>query len=270
MDIVEPNDDPPDALQLAQSPCVAAFWAKGDIDGALDLDRVEIPATSCRLACVVVARSVADRAWAVPDLRMDLLDSSDIVLDSSEGWPTDADADPRIYFGGNSVIRQIAVSAEQATSGFYMMNIRRPTLVREVCRVPGASFIELELEPGQAMDSLSVAQLDPDTGALLAVLPLSGTAPPDGLVVIGAGTLAFVDIDDTTGVSLFTPGSGFVIVLLDGIETMDALQVGGLGDFGEGNFPPNGNEECFARFGGIDTDDNLFDFFAAWEPTPGY
>jgi hypothetical protein len=89
-------------------------------------------------------------------------------------------------------------------------------------------------------------------------------------VVIGAGTLAFVDIDDTTGVSLFTPGSGFVIVLLDGIETMDALQVGGLGDFGEGNFPPNGNEECFARFGGIDTDDNLFDFFAAWEPTPGY
>ncbi len=270
VDIVEPNDDPPDALQLAQSPCVTAFWAKGDIDGALDLDRVEIPATSCRLVCVVVARSVADRAWAVPDLRMDLLDSSDMLLDSSKGWPTDADADPRIYFDGDSAIRQIAVSAEQATAGFYMLNIRKPTLVREVCRVPGESFIELEVEPGQAMDSLSVVQLDPDTGALLAALPLSGTAPPDGLVVIGDGTLPFVDIDDTTGVALFTPGSGFVIALLDGVLRMDALQVGGFGNYGEGNSLANGNEECFSRFGGIDTDDNLFDFLASWEPTPGY
>jgi hypothetical protein len=141
--------------------------------------------------------------------------------------------------------------------------------VREVCRVPGASFIELEVEPGQAMDSLSVVQLDPDTGTMLAVLPLSGTAPPDGLVVIGDGTLPFVDIEDTTGVALFTPGSGLVIALLDGVLRMDALQVGGLGDYGEGDSVLNGTQECFARFGGIDTDDNLFDFFAAWEPTPG-
>ena len=216
-----------------------------------------------------MARSVADRVWAVPDLRMDLLDSSDVLLDYSKGWPTDADADPRIYFDGDSVFRQIAVSAEQATAGFYMLNIRRPTLVREVCRVPGESFIELELEPGQAMDTLTVVLLDPDNGAVLAVLPLSGTAPTDGLVVIGNGTLPFVDIEDTTGVSLFTPGSGFVIALLDGVLRVDALQVGGLGDYWEGNSLVNGTEVCFARFGGIDTDDNLFDFIAGWEPTPG-
>jgi hypothetical protein len=150
-----------------------------------------------------------------------------------------------------------------------MLNIRKPNLVREVCRAPGASFVELEVEPGQAMDALSVVQLDPDTGAVLAVLSLSGTAPPDGLVVIGDGTLPFVDIDDTTGVALFTPGSGFAIALLDGIATVDALQVGGLGSYGEGDSVLNGTEECFERFGGIDTDDNLFDFFAAWEPTPG-
>ena len=135
--------------------------------------------------------------------------------------------------------------------------------------MPGASFIELEVEPGQAMDSLSVVQLDPDNGVAMSVLPLSGTAPPDGLVVIGDGTLPFVDIDDTTGVALFTPGDGFVIALLDGVATMDAIQVGGLGDYGEGNSLANGTQECFERFGGIDTDDNLFDFLAAWEPTPG-
>ncbi len=269
VDMVEPNDDPPDALQLTQSPCDMAFWAKGDIDGALDMDRVEIPATDCRLACAVVARSVANRAWAVPDLQMELLDSSDMLIDSSKGWPTDTNADPRIYFDGDSSIRQIAVSAEQATAGFYMLNIRRPTLVREVCRVPGESFIELELEPGQSMDTLSVVLLDPDNGTVLAVLPLNGTAPPDGLVVIGDGTLPFVDFEDTTGVTLFTAGSGFVIALLDGVLRVDSLQVGGIGDYGEGDSLANGTEECFARFGGIDTDDNLFDFLASWEPTPG-
>jgi hypothetical protein len=88
-------------------------------------------------------------------------------------------------------------------------------------------------------------------------------------VVIGDASQPWVDLDDTTGVTLVGDGDPFALRLKEGAVVLDAVQVGGAGDHGEGEPVADDGAECFSRFAGVDTGDNLFDFVPGWTGTPG-
>ena len=266
----EDNNDVTNALTVTDDPCQKPFLGFGRIDEALDLDRIELPETTCRLVADVVGRGLIDESWATPDLSLTLRRSlDDSLIRKVTSWPTDADLDARIYIEPGLASRQIVVAAEQGTEGTYFLNVRRSESIEEVCRGSAQPFIELSMEPGTALDNASLVLRDSDTGATRAMLSLLGVVPDDGLVVIGDVAESWVDIADTAGVSVIASTDGFVLNLVVNGKVVDAVQVGDGGDFGEGTPVVNDSSRCFFRVAGVDTNDNQNDFIGAWKGTPG-
>jgi hypothetical protein len=266
-ELVEPDDDPSEALEIGD-PCLAPLLARGAIDAALDVDRVAVAETSCRLAAIVIARGAMDRPWAVPDARLELRDGADEVLQASDGWPAQADDDPRLFFDGDPSGRQIAVLGQLGSAGGYLLNLRRASVIGELCRSAPGSFVEIWLEPGTSTDDISLELVDGSSGLLLESLSLAGeTLDNDGTIVIGGVSSVDADLVDPLG---DLPDSGsFAIRLLRAGEVVDAVQLGGGGDHGEGQAVGDDGSPCFFRVGGIDSDDNGVDFLGVWTPTPG-
>ncbi|MFO8070416.1 MAG: hypothetical protein R6V85_00960 [Polyangia bacterium] len=265
--LVEPDDDPAEALEIGD-PCAAPLLARGAIDAALDVDRVAIGETSCRVAAIVTARGAMDRPWAVPDARLELRDDADDVLQASDGWPSPADDDPRLFFDGDPSGRQIAVLGQLGSAGGYLLNVRRASVIGELCRSALGSFVEIWLEPGTSTDDVSLELVDGSSGLVLESLSLAGeTLDNDGTIVIGGVLSGEADLVDPVG---DLPDSGsFAVRLLRAGEVVDAVQLGGDGEHGEGQAVDDDGSPCFSRVGGIDTDDNVADFLGGWTPTPG-
>lgn len=267
--LAEPDDEFADAYQITGDPCDTPFLGVSLVEGALDIDRVQIDGAACRLVAQVVARRMGNRVWATPDSMLALVDEWDVTLDTSQGWPDGTFADPSIFMDPFTGVRQLVVGAQMGTAGLYLLNIRRPVAINEVCRGVSGAFVEVEVEPGQVLDGLTVELIDADSGAVQAALPLTGTAPEDGLLVIGDASETWVDLDDTTGVTVIGDADPFAIRISDGAGEVDAIQVGGTGDHGEGAACINDSALCFERFARVDTGDNLMDFVQSWRGTPG-
>jgi len=268
MALTEPDDLPAQAEILEIDPCTTPALARGTIVAALDRERIELPETSCRLLASAIARAAADRPWDSPDLWLELRDDAEVTLASSTGWPTAEDDDPRIFFDAGIAGNQLVWGAELGTAGPYLVNVRRTATLREICTAVGSSYIELELEPGTSFDTISIELVDAETGTVLESLSLAGQPiVNDGVVVLAGSTMSEADLEDQPVAVL--PDGPFAVRLLDGGEIVDAVEVDGDGDYGEGDPLSGDTGECFERFLGVDSDDNLFDFVGRWVSTPG-
>jgi hypothetical protein len=266
--LVEPDDQLTEALPLGTDPCVAPFLGLGTIGQALDVDRLELGATACRLVVSAVARLQADRPWSTPDLWIELRDETDGLLAANSAWPTAADDDPRIHIDPGIAGRQIVCGAELGTAGPYLINVRRTATIREIDTNPAVPFLELELEPSASIDPLSIELIDAELGILLETLSLAGQPiTNDGIVVISGTAMAEADLQSQP-VAVF-PDGPFAVRLLDEGVLVDAIEIGGDGDYGEGNPLVQEPGACYQRIGGVDSNDNLYDFRTGWVSTPG-
>jgi hypothetical protein len=260
----EPDDLPSQALALPGDPCEHPFLGLGAVSGALDLDRLALGATSCPLKVAAVARSLADRPWSTPDLRIEVRGPDEETLASSTGWPSAADADPSVPLEISSTGRQIAVGAQMGTTGPYLVNVRRAETVRKVCRPADRPFIELEVAAHTVTSSLSVSVIDPSDGSLLSHLDVPAMSlPADGLLVLGRAAMPETDVDADALVGGLPETGPFAVVLFADGVAVDAVQAGESGSFGEGEPLPEA-AVCAARLAGIDSGDNSFDFWVGW------
>ncbi len=274
--IIEPDDADPDDITiesvLASDPCNTPFLGVGVIDGALDVDRIAMGETSCRLKIVVLARGIAPRPWSTPDLWIELRSSSDELVDDhqSKGWPESSDPDPSILFGPQAGIGFLTMGAELASAGVYLVNIRRSYIIGEFSRDPQNPFIEIEVEPGISLDTLQIDLVDIQTGDTLESFSfLDQVLINDGIIVLGGIPMPEADI--VTDVALLPQNDGFAIRLLESGIVVDAVQVGeSIYEYGEGDPLPNEvTAPVFSRIQGIDTNDNLSDFMYGWVASVG-
>ncbi|MCP4601498.1 MAG: hypothetical protein GY847_13450 [Proteobacteria bacterium] len=267
----EPADNG-SAWNLEFDPCDQPFLGVGTINKALDRGRIAFSGTSCRLSAAVMARELTDRSWSTPDLWLALLDNADQLVDEnwSYGFPTASYPDPRLFLEPGLENMKLAIGAESGSTGKYLINIRRPSVIREFGRSPYTPFIELEVEPGTPLSGLTIELLDAQTGSVVESLSLAGqTITNDGTVLIGSASLSNVDI--VHPVAVLPDDGDFAIQLLENGEKIDAVQVGeGIYDLGEGMPLLNRDSvPIYSRALGIDTNDNLSDFVGSWIGTPG-
>ncbi|MDJ0766164.1 MAG: hypothetical protein QNJ97_24490 [Myxococcota bacterium] len=254
--------------------CAAPLLARGQIDGALDVDRIVIEETGCPLTAVAIARSVVDRAWVTPDAWLELRNEQNQLIDVAMGWPTPGDSDPRLYIDAGLRTIELAIGAQCGSAGAYLLNIRRATAIREISRSPEMSYVEIETRPGEALTDLVLELVDGTSGSVLESVSLSDyQIVNDGIIVIAGAALPEADV--VAPVAIFPDTDPFALRLLEnGIQT-DAVQVGvtksGIGDgFGEGTPIEDGDTEAvYTRIVGIDTNDNRDDFITIWQGSPG-
>jgi hypothetical protein len=251
--------------------CAEPFLGLGTITGAFDEGRVAINHdVPCRLVAVVRARSLGDRPWSVPDLWLELQDDDGTVLGSRiSGWPTAADADPRVYF--DAFNGYLVLGPELGTAGDYLIQVRRPLVINQVNRDSlAAPYIEILAEPGSVLDGAFSLSLY-DAGGWLQDYDFTGhVVGDDGRVVIGSGPEA--DIDDDLADSIPLSGD-FALLLVENLDIRDCVQVGSVPGAGcvEGSPIPNDDPmPAFFRVEGIDTDDNLNDFIPTLAIPSGY
>lgn len=271
LDIGE-NDEEYYEWELTEDPCVTPFLGSGVIDPALDVDRVMVGTTGCRLAAAVVARQMADRPWDTPDLWMEVRDDSDLLVGAmrSTGWPDPRDPDPRLLLDMDMDDVVVAVGSELASAGEYFLNIRRPYTIRELSRAANESFIELELWEGSDLDDLELILIDIATGSIVDRLQFSEvTVENDGVVVIAGQEMAEADVNHPVAQ---LPVSGpFVIALQKGGALMDAVQLGeGSEPASEGDpIPEEDGVPVYYRPFGLDTNNNAKDFLSRYWGDPG-
>ncbi|MCU0664872.1 MAG: hypothetical protein MUC50_21430 [Myxococcota bacterium] len=262
-------------------PCAQPFLARGNLKGAFDSHAyVFTEATSCETAFVVVARDASNQPWVTPDTFIELRGPDNLPLQpaiSSAGWPSGTKADPTLYcplIGTQLDIGTMAVlSTELSTAGEYLLNVRRPQIIREMSQVPGSAFIELEGKPGSSTDGLVLEVFDAQTDVPLASLALPSALsqfPDDGLLVVAGAGMSEADIVHEVG-ALPAAGGFAVALVADGL-LIDAVQVGQTqgGSMGEGTpLESDSGAYVFARVGRIDTNDNSRDFIPVALATPG-
>jgi hypothetical protein len=268
LEVVAEDDGTPIAVG---DPCAGPSLVAAEIGAPLDEDQFLVASTSgCEASAAVIARAMGGRPWSTPDVLLEIPDAGDAGF--SRGWPTAAQADPRLYFDlGPTLPVTLNVAPELASAGDYLLNVRRSSVLREICGCDGAgpSYIELDMRPGTELAAFAVRLVDP-LSLLYLELPLSGTVPADGVVRIGNPEEGEPDIVDTAGVTAFPAGEPFAVQLLKGGLTLDALQVDGPPGAGEGTPATSaGAPRCLARLASIDTNDNERDFVEGWLPTPG-
>jgi hypothetical protein len=142
----------------------------------------------------------------------------------------------------------------------------------------GAVFVELYGSPGTSLEGWVVEGVNGADGAVTVSIPLTGTLPEDGILVLadeasGGGTLVagadlLANFDFQNG-----PDS---VVLRDAVgAVVDAL---GYGTFAAGEVfagegapaaDPAAGSSVARLFADVDTDDNAADFAALALPTPG-
>jgi hypothetical protein len=131
-------------------------------------------------------------------------------------------------------------------------------------------FIEISMPPGEIAEILTVVVKRASDGAISEQWPLTGTAPDDGIVLLGGASLS---PDVVTGcTSSCLPSEGAVQLWGCHGELVDALAWGAASTpaLGEGTLAPDaGSGESLARCDLFaDSGDNATDFVAA-TPTPG-
>ncbi|MCP4675965.1 MAG: hypothetical protein GY854_10760 [Deltaproteobacteria bacterium] len=270
--VESPNANTEPEWTLTSDPCKTPFLGAGDIGGALDLDRIAVDQTNCRLAVTAIARNLAQRPWDTPDLWLSIWKASGEPIGGilSTGWPTAEYPDPKIYLDDGLNDVQITIGAQVGSAGDYLINIHRPYLIRELGRSPYVSYIEIEVDPSASLDALSLELIDVQTGTTLENLSLAGeTAPEDGIFLICIDELPEVDL--VHPIAVLPDEGAFAIRLLENGTLVDAVQVGwGSDSFGEGIPVPNEEHlPILSRALGIDTNDNSDDFIGGWIGTPG-
>ncbi|MDD5305725.1 MAG: hypothetical protein PHU25_00250 [Deltaproteobacteria bacterium] len=266
----EPDDLPEQAMTLPGNPCEQPFLGLAAINGALDVDRLLVGATTCPLVVSAVARSLADRPWSTPDLWIEIRDSTDKPLASATDQPSTRDADPSIPLEVSSASRQIVVGAQMGSTGLYLLNVRRAEIVRTLCRDVARQFIELEVGAQTTASSLSLSVVDPSDGTLLAHLDVPATVPPaDGILVLGRAAMPGTDVAADALLDGLPESGPFAVVLFVDGTAVDAVEAGGSGTYGEGEPLPE-TTVCAARLSGIDSNDNSFDFQVGWAGAPGF
>jgi hypothetical protein len=263
------TNDP--GFEILVDPCVTPFLGRGTIDGALDVDLVDIKKRSCQLALIVMAREVTNRPWETPDPWLDLCQSTEqIDCTRVVGWPTNTDPDPRIYLSPDDPKSVLGIGAEHGTAGLYLLNIRRPNIIAEFSRGLVFPFIEIETDPASSLDALSVELVDCETRLVLDSYSFNGSSiANDGRIVISGVEMPGADV--VSPVAVMPDEGAFAIRLLESGVVVDAVQVGSSSvSFGEGaSLVDIEDYPVYFRAGGIDTNDNRGDFIGGWVGTPG-
>lgn len=242
---------------LSDSPCDTPVLGLGSIDGALDTDVIALGDISCDLVVAVHARSMADRSWETPDLRMKATDEEDNLLAESSDLSLQ-NPDPMIFVKKDAKGVRVELDGEMGSAGTYLINIRRPHLIREISRGE-APFVELLIGPRDEDLELSLSLIDVDTHQV-EQLDLSSD--------IGEG-IVVVSIADQ--LALLPEGSDFALMLEQGEDVIDAVQIGGVSAYGEGTpINASSSDTYFFRIDDMDTNDNIADFMSGFVATPGY
>ncbi len=259
-----------DPLLITNDPCDNSMVVRGNITEAFEVGELTIESWSCRLVVDVIAREITDRPLKTPDAFIRVKDQADFD-ELIWGWPTDGVPDPRVYLDPNEDVT-VYFGAEMGTTGSYLVNIRRPYVIREINRDSANPYIEIETdEPpvpdlGDSLDDLTVELLDVSTGLVLESLSLAGlSVVNDGIIVIAGGDFPGADLVNQA-VAVFGNGPFAVRLVVEG-EQMDAVQVGtGTFSLGEGTPVTGGSETAnFRRVGSIDSDDNAQDFIVLYQ-----
>lgn len=261
--------------QILSSSCDIPYLVRGRIDNPFDEIEISLEDAACPFAAVVVARQLVDRAWETPDTWLGLYvgaDGSGPSIAKSSGWPAGG-ADPTVFAGARAEGGVgLVVGAERGTTGSFVVHLRGQNIIREISRDPAFSFIEVELNPREDIEKLSLELLDAETGLVVGTYSFAGKEleAGDGVVVIGApGTLGREGVDAASAVSVFPDDSPFAVLLRSDGEVVDAVQVGGDGSFGEGAPIALDGPVHMERQGRVDTDDNAFDFVGWSKGSPG-
>ena len=170
----------------------------------------------------------------------------------------------------------LALAAAPGVAACYAQTVISEVLYDAAGSDNGNVFIELYGQPGALLDGFFLDGINGGDGSVYRSVMLSGMIPADGIFVIaddsGDGTTAVSNADLVAEVDWQNgPDS---IVLRDDSGILDAL---GYGDFsgsvfsGEGSAAPDVPAgSSLARLSPlVDSDDNLADFFALADPTPG-
>ncbi len=251
-----------DALCDAPSMWIARMSKAGEVRD------YELPGTDgCRLAAVVSARHLTPDVYATPDLTLSLcngIDSCSVPVDDD----LTGDADPVVFFNLDGTADRVRLSARMGSVGYYILNVRGPSVISRVSRQAGNAYVTLDMEPGTLLDECRLSRRHPDTGAVLTNLDLTGVVPTDGRVNVAAAAEPWVTVLDDQSVTAFDSLEDFFVELSCGGERRDAIQVGGTYDpdgDDEGAPVQNGAFDCFSRIGSsIDTNRNSYDVVGGW------
>jgi hypothetical protein len=271
----------PSTMLVDKDPCLEPLLARGHLDDAFSSHSfVFSTPTTCEIALVAIARDALNQPWVTADTYLEMRDPDNLPLVpamASAGWPTQSAPDPTIYcppIGTDLELGSSALlTAENAATGEYLFNARRPQILLELSRAPGASFIEIEGKPGSSTVGLYLVVYDLLGASSLAQLEVSSEVPlfpSSGILVVAATPLEGADIVHEVGA--LPSSGGFAVALIQDGQIVDAVQVGStLGLFwGEGSpIPDYPGVDVFSRMGGIDTNDNARDFVPMTIATPG-
>jgi hypothetical protein len=255
---------------MEEDPCDTPFLGRGAIQGALDVDTIVMSRPGCELTAFVTARSLANRPWETPDLKLQYLDSNGTLIGENAG-PLGGDPvisiDPALIGTDGDI--SVTVSAELGTAGVYLVQIRRPFVVREFSISEDAPFIEIGLPVDADLEACELVLVDSETDVVLESFVLPATLTNDGIVVVAG--LPMPEADAVNGVAMLPADGSFAVWLLYEGVLVDAVQLGeGSVNRGEGQpYIASDARTNFFRVADIDTNDNASDFAATYMPTPG-
>lgn len=266
------------------NPCNAPFLGQGTIQGALDEDIILLSHPECELTAFAASRDLADRPWDTPDLKIQYYDwylnsKDEVILDNLIDFNVGASlfGDPAVTVAPSLIDedRGVAVTlqAELGSAGDYLVQIRRPFVIREFSAIPGKSFVEIEI-PADA--DLSLCELvlyntQMEEAPEEERLTLFDAVTTGGILVI-AGTLSDVDgADAYEDVASLPEEESFAVSLYYDSILVDAVQFEEGSVFrGEGNpIVAEDSRRTFFRIANIDTNDNASDFAPSFIKTPG-
>jgi hypothetical protein len=302
-------------------PCKTPFLGRGTIQRALDVDNILMKKPSCGLIAFVAARSLSDRPWETPQLKLQYFAFSE---DDWESWKNSSEnvdmplqdylddfgtligedsgslhGDPAFLINPNLVDDNMNLAVELASkmgsTGYYLVQIRRPYVIREFSRSQVAPFIEIEApkadltacelvlyntvensQEGRLVfaDETTISDTEPelstdtDTGLEIDAQPNPIITETEIVVIAG---LPMDEADIIHEVAMLPEDGSFALILSCSGDIMDAVQIGeGSVNRGEGQpYISSDDRPTFFRIANIDTNDNSQDFAATYFSSPG-
>lgn len=287
-----------DPVILSQNPCTEPYFSRGVIDGALDVDTVYLDRPACRLVAFAKARSLSAHPWETPDLKMAYFDTlsgtgdppeKDKLIGTKSGYL--GSDDPLININTDFIAENrgvaVTIQAELGSAGMYLVQIRRPFVIREFSRNASGPFVEFEIPTDMRFELCELVLYDTENDEEIDRLLLSEVLVDDELDTDGtliendAGVkqkgmivIAGMPIDGADAVHdvalLPTTGSFAILLYYEG-DPMDVVQLGeGTVTVGDGtSLIATDDRDVFFRIANIDTNDNEKDFAPTFFATPG-